>query len=107
MYECKVSVITVMYECYLSLDLRTSSTFSGTRAHIHSSLLLISLKDTTGCYCGVLRFCEQLWDMLGCQVVTAFIPQIKNSCQHKAELLENQNVSVLGVMGCYLLKIIM
>lgn len=45
--------------------------------------------------------------MLGCQVVTAFIPQIKNSCQHKAELLENQNVSVLGVMGCYLLKIIM
>lgn len=63
MYEYKVSVITVMYECYLSLDLRTSSTFSGTRAHIHSSLLLISLKDTTGCYCGVLRFCEQLWDV--------------------------------------------
>jgi len=30
----------------LRFDLKTNSTFSGTGAHIHSSLSLISLKDT-------------------------------------------------------------
>lgn len=102
---CELSAVIVVLWTLLNISFK-SSTFSGSWAHTHCTLLLISLKDTNSSYCGIWRLCEQLWHVLWCQVFIAFLPQVANSCQQKEELTEHQNFSLLLIAGCYLLKII-
>lgn len=53
MYFYKLFVIIVVIGMLLRFDWRLNSSFAGTEAHVHSSLSLISLKDTNGYYWGI------------------------------------------------------
>lgn len=61
---CKLSALIVVLWTRLNIWFK-NSIFSGSWAHVHCTLLLISLKDTNSSYCGIWRLCEQLWHSVG------------------------------------------